>query len=793
MQDIWKRRGLFLLLGLWAALAGCGSEPSTGSARLVAMVQGAAGAEAITQVTVSVTAPGMAAVSGALTKGGDGNWSGTIAAIPVGSQRLFTAQAFDASGVKQFEGQAQDVTISGEQPVAVALTLQPVTKPPPFDNAVPIINSVVASISTVAPGGTVQFTADVTDTAGDTLTFDWSADAGTLSAPTTSATAWTAPETEGVFRITLKVTDSYGASSVMSFSFTVTSGQGSAVLTASLNTWPRVTNIALADPRVEMNKPAQLTASVVESDGDPLSFQWTAACPGSWTNATSATATFIPGHYPFPSEAPCVRCPVTVTVTDGRGGVAQGTLGLCVGPLAPLRFRPEIVSTSPAGATVPVVGPGPMTFRVTARDGQNLPLTFRWTATVGKVGTPSHGATSSEVPWTPPSCLAWGDPQPIVRVSVTNFLGLDTAAQFTLTGLPDCGPMGWSSTASMEFARVRHTATVLQDGRVLVVGGYDTKTATREGLASAELYDPATGTWQTTGSMFVPRTQHTATLLPDGRVLVTGGQLAANSTSDSLASAELYDPQTGTWTVAASMGRARDSHHAFLLSTGRVLVLGGVLWSGGGRISLTSAELYDVAANRWLATGNLTASRYFSAASLLPSGQVLVTGGEGRPGGHVATAELYTPASGTWQSTGSMAVSRRYHTQTTLPDGRVLVTSGYGSPSSTGWTTTAELYNPGTGQWTSAGNLAYGRVAHTATVLPSGRVLVAGGFAYITNGSYHTNTVEIFDPELGSWTNTAKMLIEREGHSATLLPTGKVLVAGGYYGVTYSSAELYTE
>ncbi|MBN8231857.1 kelch-like protein [Corallococcus macrosporus] len=787
MQDIWKRRGLFLLVGLWAVLAGCGSEPSTGSAQLVALVQGAVGADAITQVSVTVTAPDMAVLSGALTKGGDGNWGGTLSAIPAGAQRLFTAQAFDASGVKRFEGQAQDVTITGGQLAAVALTLQPVETPPPFDNAVPSINSVVASVSTVAPGGSVYITANVTDP-GDTLTYSWSAQAGTFTSPTGTATSWTAPGTEGPVEFMLTVTDSHGASASISFTLTVSSGQGSAVLTATFNTWPQVTGLTATRYQVNVSEPTQLTASVTESDGDALTYQWTAGCPGAWTNVASATATFTPDDEIIPSETSCGRCPITVTVSDGRGGVGKGTLRLCVGAPRPVRFPPEIVSTSPAANSVPVMPTIP--FRVTLREAQYGPVTYEWTAGTGKLGKPTNDVTSSEVLWTAPSCLEWGQ-TPVIRVTVRNGHGLSSSRQFIVTGLPECAVMGWRSTEHMGTARLMHTATLLQDGRVLVVGGYNTDTSARDALALAELYDPVTGTWQSTGSMAVPRRNHTATLLPDGRVLVTGGHL--NTNTNSYASAELYDPKSGIWTSAGGMFTARDYHHAVLLGTGQVLVLGGEQWQGGTRTKLASAELFDPATHQWTPTGNLTVPRYFAAASLLPSGQVLVTGGEGAQGGQVATAELYTPATGTWKPTGSMAVSRRYHTQTTLPDGRVLVTSGYGSPSSTSWTRTAELYTPATGVWSSAGNLAYGRVDHTATVLPSGRVLVVGGFAYITNGSYHTNTAEIFDPALGTWTTTSRMLIEREGHTATLLPTGKLLVAGGYYGYAHISAELYTE
>ena len=790
MQDIWKRRGLFLLLGLWAALAGCGSEPSTGSAQLVALVQGAVGAEAITQVTVTVTAPDMVALSGALTKRADGSWNGTIASIPVGSERHFAAQAFDAMGVKRFEGQAQDVTITRAQPAAVALTLQPVTKPPPFDNSVPSINSVTASASTVAPGGTVQLTASVTDEPGDTLTHAWSAQGGTFSTPTKTSTAWTAPETEGPVLFTLTVTDSHGASASLSFTLTVASTQGNAVLTASFNTWPQVLNIAASRTQVDVNEPTELTATVAESDGDPLSYQWSAGCPGAWTNATSTTATFIPEEHPLSTDTSCDRCTVTVTVTDGRGGVAQGTLRLCVGrPSAP-RFHPEIISTSPAGATVPAMPT--MTFRVKARDGQDSPLSFAWAAGTGTLGTVTHGAGSSEVPWTAPSCLGWGQ-QPRIGVTVTNGLGLTASTQFILTGLVDCGTLGWNLVQPMSSSRMAHTTTRLQDGRVLVVGGYTTDPPAATALATAAIYDPATSTWQPTGSMTTARRHHTATLLPDGRVLVTGGLLDTQSTTNSYASAELYDPKTGSWNAAASMLMARDSHFAFLLSTGRVLVLGGEQRLNGSQTKLVSAELYDVTSNQWSATGSLAEPRFIAAASLLPSGQVLVTGGMGFTTGLSATAELYTPASGTWAATGAMAVSRRGHTQTTLLDGRVLVTGGYG-PSSSPRPLAAEVFDPASGLWGRAGNLAIDRFDHAATVLPSGRVIVVGGFSYNnTSGDSYLNTAEIFDPALGTWTRTANMRVPRQGPTATLLPTGKVLVLGGAYYSLLNSAEQYTE
>jgi N-acetylneuraminic acid mutarotase len=262
---------------------------------------------------------------------------------------------------------------------------------------------------------------------------------------------------------------------------------------------------------------------------------------------------------------------------------------------------------------------------------------------------------------------------------------------------------------------------LLPTEKVFVAGGAGTSV-----LASAELYEPASGTWSSAGSLTTARHSHTATLLPTGKVLVVGGESSGFSV---LASAELYDPATGTWSSTGSLATARRYHTATLLTSGpnagKVLVAGGATGTASSR--LASAELYDPATGTWSSTGSLATARRNHTATLLTSGpnagKVLVAGGEGSTG-TLASAELYDSATGTWSSTGSLATARRNHTATLLPNGKVLVAGGWSGSS---MLASAELYDPATGTWSSTGSLATARQSHTATLLATGQVLVAGG------------------------------------------------------------------
>jgi len=190
----------------------------------------------------------------------------------------------------------------------------------------------------------------------------------------------------------------------------------------------------------------------------------------------------------------------------------------------------------------------------------------------------------------------------------------------------------WSSTGSLNDARASHTATLLPNGMVLVAGGRFLLPCCNV-LASAELYDPTRGTWTATGSLNTGRAYHTATLLPNGMVLVAGG---IDSSFNISASAELYDPANGTWTATGSLNAARRSHTATLLQNGKVLVAGGY----GSNGIFPSAELYDPASGTWIATDSLNTARWVHTATLLQNGMVLVAGGDGTDGRSLASAEL---------------------------------------------------------------------------------------------------------------------------------------------------------
>ena len=444
------------------------------------------------------------------------------------------------------------------------------------------------------------------------------------------------------------------------------------------------------------------------------------------------------------------------------------------------------------------------------------PVTGLWTATTGGLGTArfNHMATllstgkvlvvggqnssgagaigSAEL--YDPSTNAWlNAPSPTNnRYSHTATLlpdgtvmvagGFDGANDLTSVEFYDplTGPNGtWSTGGSLAFGRANHTATLLPNGRVLFAAGFNgaARITSDKYLKSAELYDSLNSGITSAGSMGIARYSHTATLLPNGSVLVAGGA----NVSGTLPYAEICSPSGQSWSGTNSLATARRGHTATLLPNGKVLVAAGV--SAGG-LALPTAELYDPVAGTWAPTGSLANARYSFTATLLQNGKVLVAGGFSIGSGDVVIAEIYDPAAGTWTTTGSLITGRDLHTATLLPSGKVLIAGGLNS---NGIVPTAELYDPTSGVWTATtGNLITARCNHTATLLPNGKVLIAGG-----NGAGGALVnAELFDPASNTWTATANLLSARSLHTATLRRDGTVLVAGGS-GSASAGAELY--
>jgi uncharacterized delta-60 repeat protein len=332
----------------------------------------------------------------------------------------------------------------------------------------------------------------------------------------------------------------------------------------------------------------------------------------------------------------------------------------------------------------------------------------------------------------------------------------------------------WTATGPLITARLEHTATLLRNGKVLVAGGVTGKPPRHSYLASAELYDPATGIWTATGAMHVQRCVHTATLLVNGKVLVAGGYYDDTLHGTAyLDGTEIYDPDTGTWRVITNpLNIGRSDHTATLLPDGKVLAAGGCSSTG----SLASAELFDPTSETWTATNSLNSPRFSHTATLLPNGKVLVAGGDSGSDNHLSSAELFDSASGTWTPTGSLNTARCEHTATLLPSGLLLIAGGFGN---SGCLSSAELYNPISGTWTTTNTLTFARRSHTATLLPSGQVLVVGG---LTTSYVPLSSTEVYDSAIGTWTATGTMDTARSGSTATLLSNWKVLVVGGRNG-----------
>lgn len=313
--------------------------------------------------------------------------------------------------------------------------------------------------------------------------------------------------------------------------------------------------------------------------------------------------------------------------------------------------------------------------------------------------------------------------------------------------------------ALLRKGRNQHTATLLADGRVLIAGGNEA--LTNAPFSSVEIYDPVTRTTQTTGSLATPRAGHLAVLLPNKKVLVAG----ITST------AEVYNPATGVWADATPQGDPFVADSCTLLDNGNVLVIGGT----DPNSHTSMAKLYHPQTNSWTSTASLTSAYRTSSATLLKDGRVLVAGGSDNETNSATTAsEIYNPASGTWSPSNPLLTPRKSPVTRLLPNGEVLALGGDAAD-----IPTAEVFNPADGSWTVTGSLTKPRFGFATVSLKNGSVLVTGGFQD-TNSTPILSSSEIYDPASGIWKRVDSMNTLRCLHQATALPDGSVLITGGW-------------
>jgi N-acetylneuraminic acid mutarotase len=299
----------------------------------------------------------------------------------------------------------------------------------------------------------------------------------------------------------------------------------------------------------------------------------------------------------------------------------------------------------------------------------------------------------------------------------------------------------WSVTRDLLQARSAVSAALLGSGNVLLAGGCIA--ACNAPTATTEMYDPTAGTWSNTGSLNVPRYFHSTTVLQDGKVLVVGGCISPDCTNLT-ASAELYNPDTGTWSLAAPLSDAREAHTATLLADGRVLVTGGY---GATRI-LAATEIYDPATNQWTRVGNLGMARVMHSATVLDGSAMVVGGRGGDFGAMLCSTEIFDLATGRWSYGPSVVKMVQQHTAALLLDGTLLVAGGTGVKEMNGqivfWSKTrAGFYQRSAGTWTQTGRLNHPRSAHAAVLLNDGRVLAVGG---LDSKGVDLATAELYTP-----------------------------------------------
>jgi len=393
--------------------------------------------------------------------------------------------------------------------------------------------------------------------------------------------------------------------------------------------------------------------------------------------------------------------------------------------------------------------------------------------TATDIPTPTNTPIPTDTPMPTTTSTPTDTPAPTMTATVMN----TPAPTLTPTAIPTSNPNAvWTITGNMQTPRWGHSLTLLPNGKVLATGGLVTSAGSSL-LASAEIYDPATGQWTATGNMNVARNSHRATLLPNGKVLVVGG--------GGIATAELYDPATGQWSLTGSLNTARFGHLQVLLPNGKVLVAGGYEGS-----YLTSAELYDPATGKWSPTGSLNIARCWLLGALLPDGKVLALSGINAT--NTTGFELYDPVTGQWTVTTGSNLTYYGYALALLTDGKLLTAGGLDT---TSYATQkiSSVHDPNSTLWTAVGNLNVARYGGSMLLLYNGEVIMVGGIDSGAGNGNEIASTEIYNPTSQTWRQVANLNVARHYAEAIVLSDGRVLIAGGVGNSNsiLSSTELY--
>lgn len=441
---------------------------------------------------------------------------------------------------------------------------------------------------------------------------------------------------------------------------------------------------------------------------------------------------------------------------------ALAVLSACGGESNPAESALVQLTVVPSSMQVAAGGSFQFSISVLPATASN---TVTWSVSGAGCSTASCGAIDASGRYLAP---ALAPVPPTITIAATSTVDPTKSGTASVTIGPSTSSAGtFTLTGDMTMARAEHTATLLLDGRVLITGG--------DAAGSAELYNPVTGTFSATGKMLVSRAKDAATLLPDGKVLIIG--------PDTSSGAELFDPTAGAFVSTGGMLVQQTIETATLLASGKVLVAGSA-----------DAELYDPVTGSFTEAGAYAFPYHglVSTATLLSDGRVLFIAG--------GPSELYDSATDTFSASGSFQYIDVYsngvsgYSATLLSNAKVLIAGGDGiGANDYGPVAFTEVYDPDTGTFTPTPDMYEYRSSQTATLLPNGLVLIAGGHGCNIDCDLVITLAdaELYNPTTGTSAVAGTMNSRRVFHQATLLKTGDVLITGGFDGVNLASAELY--